>query len=57
MTRPTYTEWTTPEDAAEAGPFADRAVRERIAALIAAAALTPARPRELPPAAEKIWKK
>jgi hypothetical protein len=51
MTRPTYTEWTTPDDDAESGPFADRAVRERIAALIAAAALTPAPRTDPPPAA------
>jgi hypothetical protein len=53
MTRPAYTEWTTPEDTAEAGPFADRAVRERVAALIAAAR-TAARPKDPPPAPEKV---
>jgi hypothetical protein len=56
MTRSAYTEWTTPEDAADAGPFADRAVRERVAALIAAAALTPARPKDPSPASEKARK-
>jgi hypothetical protein len=54
MTRPAYTEWTTPEASAQAGPFADCAVRERIAALIVAAALNPAPRKDPPPAAAEI---